>query len=121
MDHESLERIFSGHDAPFALLDLDAMWLNATEMLARSAGKPIRVASKSVRSRPILERILARDEGFRGLMTFTLDETLWLYGHGFRDLLLAYPTADRGGLAELGRLEGDGRPIVMVDLSLIHI
>ena len=63
----------------------------------------------------MLERILARDERFRGLMTFTLDETLWLHGHGFHDLLLAYPTADRAALAELGRLEGDGRPIVMVD------
>ena len=114
-EHARLERIFEGHDAPFALVDLDAMWSNADEMLSRSAGKPIRVASKSVRSRPVLERILARDERFRGLMTFTLDETLWLHGHGFRDLLLAYPTADRAALAELGKLEGDGRPIVMVD------
>ena len=36
-DHARLERIFEGHDAPFALLDLDAMWSNADEMLARSA------------------------------------------------------------------------------------
>ena len=114
-DHARLERIFEGHDAPFALVDLDAMWSNAAEMLSRSSGKPVRVASKSVRSRPVLERIFDHDERFRGLMTFTLAETLWLHGHGFRDLLLAYPTADRAALAELGRLEGDGRPIVMVD------
>jgi len=114
-DHARLERIFEGHDAPFALVDLGAMWSNAAEMLARSGGKPIRVASKSVRSRPVLERILARDDRFRGLMTFTLGETLWLHGHGFRDLLLAYPTADRAALAELGRLDGESRPIVMVD------
>lgn len=114
-EHARFERIFEGHDAPFALVDVDAMWSNADEMLSRSAGKPIRVASKSVRSRPVLERILARDERFRGLMTFTVDETLWLHGHGFTDLLLAYPTADRAGLAELGKLEGDGRPILMVD------
>ena len=30
--------------------------------------------------------------GFRGLMTFTLPETLWLHEHGFGDLLVAYPT-----------------------------
>ena len=114
-EHARLERIFEGRDAPFALLDLDAMWSNAAEMLSRSADKPVRVASKSVRSRPVLERILARDDRFRGLMTFTLPETLWLYGHGFRDLLLAYPTADRAALAELGKLEGDGRPILVVD------
>jgi D-serine deaminase-like pyridoxal phosphate-dependent protein len=102
-------------DAPFALVDLDAMWANAAAMLARAAAKPIRVASKSVRCRALLERILASDARFRGLMTFTLPETLWLHGHGFDDLLLAYPTADRAALAELARLEGDGRPIVMVD------
>ncbi len=115
MDHATLERIFENHDAPFALVDLDAMWSNAAEMLSRSSGKPIRVASKSVRSRAVLERIFAHDERFRGLMTFTLRETLWLHGHGFRDLLLAYPTTDRAALAELGALEGDGRPVVMVD------
>jgi D-serine deaminase-like pyridoxal phosphate-dependent protein len=130
--YEELERIFEGVDAPFALVDLDAMWSNAAEMLARARGTPIRVASKSVRCRALLEAILGRDgsagslgredaldagaeAGFRGLMTFTLRESLWLHGHGFDDLLLAYPTADRGALAELGRLEGEGTPILMVD------
>jgi D-serine deaminase-like pyridoxal phosphate-dependent protein len=113
--YEELERIFEGVDAPFALVDLDAMWSNAAEMLARARGTPIRVASKSVRCRALLEAILGHDPGFRGLMTFTLPESLWLHGQGFDDLLLAYPTAHRGALAELGRLEGEGTPILMVD------
>ena len=115
-----LERLFAEVDTPLALVDLDAMWLNAAEMTRRAGGKPIRVASKSVRSRSILERILAHAEGFRGLMTYTLEETLWLHDHGFRDLLLAYPTADRAALARLARLEDEGRPIVMVD-SIDHL
>ncbi|HEX2071300.1 MAG TPA: amino acid deaminase/aldolase [Thermoleophilaceae bacterium] len=114
-DHELYERACAGLDAPFALVDLDAMWRNAASMLARAAGKPIRVASKSVRCRELLNRILRRDPGFRGLMTFTLAETLWLRGQGFGDLLLAYPTADRASLAELALIEGEDRPIVMVD------
>ncbi len=114
-DLEAYERACAGLDAPFALVDLDAMWQNAASMLARADGKPIRVASKSVRCRELLNRILARDPGFRGLMTFTLAETLWLRGQGFGDLLLAYPTADRASLRELARIEGDDRPIVMVD------
>jgi D-serine deaminase-like pyridoxal phosphate-dependent protein len=113
--YEELERIFADVDAPFALVDLDAMWSNAAEMLARARGTPIRVASKSVRCRPLLEAILAHDPGFRGLMTFTLRESLWLHEHGFDDLLLAYPTADRAALADLGRVEAEGAPIVMVD------
>ena len=87
------------------------MWSNGAEMLARAGGKPIRVASKSVRCRELLRRILGRDPGFRGLMTFTLGESLWLREHGFEDLLLAYPTADRGALA---RYDG-AEPILMVD------
>jgi D-serine deaminase-like pyridoxal phosphate-dependent protein len=113
--YEELESIFSELDAPFALVDLDAMWSNAREMLERAAGTPIRVASKSVRCRSLLTAILERSPGFRGLMTFTLPESLWLQGHGFEDLLLAYPTAHLGALAELGRLESERRPIVMVD------
>ena len=134
--YEELERIFEGVDAPFALVDLDAMWSNAAEMLARARGTPVRVASKSVRCRALLEAILGRDgepgslgredleagaePGFRGLMTFTLPESLWLHQHGFDDLLLAYPTAHREALAELGRLDGERAPIVMVD-SVEHL
>lgn len=127
--YDELESIFAGVDAPFALVDLDAMWSNAREMLARAGGTPIRVASKSVRCRSLLGAMLEHDVrkhpawpgaprgslGLRGLMTFTLAESLWLHGHGFHDLLLAYPTADRSALAELARLEGEGTPILMVD------
>jgi D-serine deaminase-like pyridoxal phosphate-dependent protein len=107
------EAAFEGRDAPFAFVDLDAMWSNADEMLARAGGKPIRVASKSVRCRPLLEAIARRDERFRGLMTFTLDESLWLYAP---DMLLAYPTADREAL---GRMTENG-PVLMVD-SVEHL
>jgi len=114
--YEELESIFARVDAPFAFVDLDAMWSNAREMLGRARGVPIRVASKSVRCRPLLEQILGHDPGgFQGLMTFTLGESLWLHELGFRDLLLAYPTADREGLRELARLDAEDAPIVMVD------
>ena len=111
--HARYEAAFEGRDAPFAFVDLDAMWSNADEMLARAGGKPIRVASKSVRCRPLLEAIARRDERFRGLMTFTLDESLWLYAP---DMLLAYPTADREAL---GRMTENG-PVLMVD-SVEHL
>ncbi|HEX8067092.1 MAG TPA: amino acid deaminase/aldolase [Thermoleophilaceae bacterium] len=110
--YERFEAALAGRDAPFALVDLDAMWANAADMLRRARGKPIRVASKSVRCRELLRRILARDPGFRGLMTYTLAESLWLDEHGFDDLLLAYPTADRGSIA---RLAGARPPALMVD------
>jgi D-serine deaminase-like pyridoxal phosphate-dependent protein len=116
--HAEFEAIFEEIEAPFAFVDLDAMWSNSGAMLARAAGKPIRVASKSVRCRALLERILARDERYAGLMTFTLPETLWLAEDGFENLLLAYPTADTTALSELALrsvANPEGAPIVMVD------
>ena len=71
------------------------MWSNSAGMLARSAGKPIRVASKSLRCRALLRTILDRDAGYQGLLTFTLPETLWLAREGFENLVVAYPTTDR--------------------------
>jgi D-serine deaminase-like pyridoxal phosphate-dependent protein len=116
--HERYERIFAEVEAPFAFVDLDAMWANADAMLGRAGDKPVRVASKSVRCRALLEAILGRDERFRGLMTYTLPETLWLAEQGFEDLLLAYPTADAEALGELALrsvAHPAGAPIVMVD------
>jgi D-serine deaminase-like pyridoxal phosphate-dependent protein len=113
-----LEQIFAEVEAPFAFVDLDAMWANAAAMLERAGSKPVRVASKSLRCRALLERILRRDERFVGSMTFTLPETLWLAEHGFENLLLAYPTADASALGELALRSAANpgeAPIVMVD------
>jgi D-serine deaminase-like pyridoxal phosphate-dependent protein len=122
-DYERLERATEGIVAPFALVDLDAMWSNADEMLGRAAGKPIRVASKSIRCRPLIERILARGPGYRGLLTYTLPESLWLAGEGFEDLVVGYPTADRTAIGELARLtdaQPGSAPVLMVD-SVAHL
>ncbi|HVO53978.1 MAG TPA: amino acid deaminase/aldolase [Solirubrobacterales bacterium] len=116
--HERYEEIFAEVEAPFAFVDLDAMWANADSMLERARGKPVRVATKSLRCRALTEEILRRDSRFAGLMTYTLPETLWLAEQGFEDLLLAYPTADAGALEELALrsvANPAGAPIVMVD------
>ncbi len=118
--HERYEAIFEEVEAPFAFVDLDAMWSNAAAMLERAGAKPVRVASKSLRCRDLIERILRRDERFAGLMTFTLPETLWLAEGGFENLLLAYPTADTAALGELtlrSVANPEGAPIVMVDCA----
>ncbi len=116
--HDRYERIFASVEAPFAFVDLDAMWANAEAMLERAGGKRIRVATKSIRCRALLEEILRHDQGFSGLMTYTLPETLWLAEQGFENLLLAYPTADEEALGELALrsvANPGGAPLVMVD------
>ncbi|MEW2388027.1 amino acid deaminase/aldolase [Streptomyces venezuelae] len=99
-DRARYDRATAHLDAPVAVVDLDAFDANADDLVRRAGGKPIRVASKSVRCRALLERVLARD-GFAGIMSFTLGESLWLARSGFDDVLLAYPSADRAGFAEL--------------------
>ncbi|WP_319459778.1 amino acid deaminase/aldolase [Micromonospora sp. RTP1Z1] len=98
---DRLDRATAHLDPPYAVVDLDAFDANATALVERAGGKPVRVASKSVRSRDLLTRALDR-RGWRGVMAFTLPEAIWLARTGIpTDVLVAYPTADRGGLAEL--------------------
>jgi D-serine deaminase-like pyridoxal phosphate-dependent protein len=116
--HERFETVFGGRQAPFAFLDLDAVWSNAADMLRRSRGKPIRIATHAIRSRPVLERLLDLDPGFQGALTFSLPETLWLWEHDVRDLVVAYPTTDRACLTRLARITSEDpeeAPVVMVD------
>ncbi|HEY2053770.1 MAG TPA: amino acid deaminase/aldolase, partial [Solirubrobacterales bacterium] len=116
--HQRYERIFAEIEAPFAFVDLDAMWANADKLLERAGRKPIRVATKSLRCRALIEEILGRDARFAGLMTYTLPETLWLAEHGHEDLLLAYPTADTSALRELAlrsAADPERAPLVMID------
>ena len=104
-DRNALRRRLDGATAhletPIAVVDLAAFDDNAERLTARAGGKPIRVASKSVRCRALLERVLARP-GWRGVMAYTLPEAVWLVrSHVTDDVLVAYPTADRAALREL--------------------
>jgi D-serine deaminase-like pyridoxal phosphate-dependent protein len=97
--HEELKHATSDLDAPFAVLDLDAFDRNAADLLRRAEGTPVRLASKSVRCRALIERALAA--GLQGILAFTLREALWLAGHGHEDIVVAYPTVDRSALRAL--------------------
>jgi D-serine deaminase-like pyridoxal phosphate-dependent protein len=114
---ERLERATAGLEPPFALVDLDALEQNASDLERRAAARPIRLASKSLRCRSLQARVLAR-EGFAGTLAFTLPEAIWLARHGFEDILVAYPTADRRALRALATLPVElpgARVAVMVD------
>lgn len=88
-----------GRPAPVAVVDLAAFDANAAELLRRAAGRPVRLATKSVRVPALVERAVAA--GFRGLMAYSLREALWWARRGAGDVLVGYPTADTGALAEL--------------------
>ncbi len=97
----SLDQATKGLDPPLAVVDVSAFDHNAGDLMRRAAGRPIRVASKSVRCRALLDRVLARP-GYAGLLCYSLREALWLCAQGTSDdLVVGYPTADRAALVSL--------------------
>ncbi|MFI5804072.1 amino acid deaminase/aldolase [Streptomyces sp. NPDC051561] len=99
-DRSRYDRATAHLDGPLAVVDLEAFDDNAADLVRRAQGKPVRVASKSVRCRALLDRVLEK-EGFAGVMSYTLAESIWLAKSGIEDVLLAYPSADRAAYAEL--------------------
>ena len=108
-------------DPPFAVVDLAAFDSNALDLVRRSGGLPIRVVSKSLRCRHLIERALARP-GYRGIMCYSLAEALWLHSLGLSDdLLVAYPTADRGALRALAADDAARQHITVTIDSAAHL
>ncbi|SFO15949.1 amino acid deaminase/aldolase [Amycolatopsis rubida] len=108
-------------DPPLAIVDLDAFDANTDDLLRRAAGKPIRVVSKSVRCRALLERALARD-GFEGLMCYSLAEAVWHAELGTSDdIVVAYPTADHEALRRLAASERARAAVTIMVDSTEHL
>ncbi|MFC4375346.1 alanine racemase [Nocardia halotolerans] len=105
-------------DPPLAALDLAALDANAADLTRRANGVAIRVATKSVRCRAVLERVLGPEltarAGFSGLMAYSLREAIWLARLGARDILLGYPVLDRTALAELA-----ADPVLLDSITLM--
>jgi D-serine deaminase-like pyridoxal phosphate-dependent protein len=113
VNRAALDRATAALDPPFAVVDLDAFDANAADLLRRAGSTALRLASKSVRCRALQRRAL--DGGFRGQLCFTLPEALWLADHGFDDLVVAYPTADRAALRALAHGPHRGAIALMID------
>src|SRR6478736_10238807 len=114
-------RATAGLPAPLVAVDLDAFDANADDLVRRAGGLPIRVASKSLRIPALVERALAHD-GFHGVLAFTLREALWLHAQGIcDDIVVAYPTVDRGALAELVASPSAAAAITLMVDSTPHL
>jgi D-serine deaminase-like pyridoxal phosphate-dependent protein len=111
---QRFEQALPGVEAPYAVVDLPAFRANAADLVRRALGKPIRVASKSVRCRTLIDEVLATP-GFHGALAFTLPEALWL-AETIQDVVVGYPTAHRSALAALGADERlASRVTLMID------
>ncbi len=103
-----------GLEPPYGIISVEALAANAFDMLDRAQGTPIRVASKSVRVRGVLDAVLALP-GFHGILAYTLPEALWL-AETHDDIVVGYPTANRAAIARLAADERlASRVTLMVD------
>ena len=86
-------------DAPVGALHLGALRNNAADLVRRAHGTPIRVATKSIRVREVIEALLHMP-GYRGALAYTLAEAIWL-ASSVDDIVVGYPTAEAGGIRRL--------------------
>ena len=101
-NYERLRSAIRGEPLPLALIDLEALEANVERLVApaRAHGKRIRVASKSVRSPGLLERIADASGGVvTGAMAYCAAECATLAEFGFDDIVIAYPTVQPSDLA----------------------
>nr|WP_243738998.1 alanine racemase [Microcella frigidaquae] len=113
-------------DPPLGVIDRAALAYNAADLVRRAGGAPIRVASKSIRVRGVLEAVLARP-GFAGVLAYTLPEALWLAdsrgrgGSDIDDVVVGYPSTDRAALARLAADEQLAARVTLMIDDVAHL
>lgn len=105
-------------DTPFGVLSQPALAHNVHDVLDRrtESGGPttIRVASKSLRVRGVIEAVEAMP-GYHGVLAYTLPEALWL-AETITDVVVGYPSVHRAGIERLCREEKLAKRVtLMVD------
>ncbi len=113
--------VFRGRAMPFAYLDLDLLDLNIRQIVARAGGKRIRLASKSLRSTAVLQRILSADPVIQGIMCYTAREAAYLAKQGFNDLLIGYPCWHEQDIAAVAQATQAGTTITLMIDSVEHV
>jgi D-serine deaminase-like pyridoxal phosphate-dependent protein len=119
--YDYYKKVFAARPMPFAYVDLDLLEQNIQQILTRAQGKRIRLASKSLRSVAILQRILASNASFQGIMCYTAREALYLASKGFADLLIGYPIWNEPDIAAIAQATTEGANITLMIDSIEHI
>jgi D-serine deaminase-like pyridoxal phosphate-dependent protein len=119
--YEGYRQALRGRRLPAGFVDLALFDANAAALVERAAGLRVRIATKSVRSVPLLRRVLESQPRCRGLLCYSGWEAAWLGSQGFDDLLVAYPAADAAELAAVAERVAAGASLtVMVDCA-VHV
>lgn len=117
LTYTELKQALHNQPLPSAFVDLQALEHNRQWVLQQAGGGPVRIATKSIRCRAVLE-LLAQSPTFQGWMCYTAAEAVWLAKNGFDNLLIGYPSTDIQAIAEIATLVAQGKRIyLMIDNS----
>lgn len=106
---------------PFAWLDLDALDYNIQFVNETCATKPVRVATKSVRSIAALRYIQKKLNHCNGFMTFTAAETFYLLEEGFNHLLIGYPVMEENSTKKILNYVKNGSDVTFMVDHEVHL
>ncbi|MBV9615198.1 MAG: alanine racemase, partial [Ktedonobacteraceae bacterium] len=120
-NYDYYKKIFAGRPMPFAYVDLDLLDQNIHQVLTRAQGKRIRLASKSLRSVTILQHILASNNSFQGIMSYTAREALYLASKGFEDILIGYPIWNEQDITAIAQATTKGATITLMVDCIEHV
>ncbi len=87
--YDAYRQLIAGRRLPLAWADLERVDRNLDAMAERAAGRPIRIASKSLRCPEMIARVLAHP-AYRGVLGFTPAEAAFLHERfGIDDIVVA--------------------------------
>jgi D-serine deaminase-like pyridoxal phosphate-dependent protein len=115
------KQVFHDRPMPFAFVDLDLFDANIKAIVQRANGKKIRVASKSIRCLPLLQRVLAADPAYWGVMCFSASEAICLSEHGIAELLVGYPCWNAEQIKAVCEVTRRGKQITLMIDSVEHV
>lgn len=119
--YEYYREILKDCALPKAFIDLDRFDENASKLLVRAGEKKIRVASKSIRCRALIERVFAANNQYQGIMAYSCQEAAWLASKGFDDILVAYPVLRHPDIEAVIPALKEGKIIVLMVDTPEHI
>lgn len=112
--------IIQNEQYPILFLDMDKLESNTKEIKNRRLKNiSIRIASKSIRSVSILNKILESDSIFKGILSYSGKEAIFLSQNGIGDIVVAYPVININELILIAEEIHNGADItLMVDNSI---
>ncbi len=119
--YQNYKSLFRDEPKPFAFIDLDLLEQNIAAVIRRAGNKTIRVASKSVRCTRLLRYLLDKGAPFKGIMTYTAGEAVFLANEGFDDMLVGYPTWQEKELNEVCEAVKNGKRIILMADCAEHL